>query len=218
MPRSAGNQPANPIPAGSPLISTPLLHTIAARSTHTVEIKRSRFLAVAVPAASPDAALALLHAVADPAANHNCWAYRIGADYRSSDDGEPAGTAGRPILAAIDGQALDRVMVVVTRWFGGIKLGGGGLVRAYGGAAAECLRAAERLPIVRYTRLRIACPFADSAAVHDALAHFNGDKLDEQFDAKGAVVEARVPENDVAALKNRLRDATRDRVRIDNQS
>src|SRR3546814_2284064 len=57
-----------------------------------------------------------------PDATHNCWAWRIGDDYRSNDDGEPAGTAGRPILAAIDGQGMDRVVVVVTRWFGGIKL------------------------------------------------------------------------------------------------
>src|SRR3546814_18000784 len=77
-----------------------------------------------------------------PDATHNCWAWRIGDDYRSNDDGEPAGTAGRPILAAIDGQGMDRVVVVVTRWFGGIKLGAGGLVRAYGGTAAECLRRA----------------------------------------------------------------------------
>lgn len=162
--------------------------------------------------------MALLDALADHAANHNCWAYRVGADYRSGDDGEPAGTAGRPILAAIDGQSLDRVMVVVTRWFGGIKLGAGGLVRAYGGAAAECLRTAKRLPIIHYTRLEIACPFADSAAVHDALAHFRGVKIDERFDAQGSTVDARVPENDVAALKIHLRDATRDRVRIDEQT
>ncbi len=70
------------------------------------------------------------------------------SEYRSNDDGEPGGTAGRPILAAIDGQGFDRVAVVVTRWYGGIKLGAGGLVRAYGGAAAECLRAAPRRPLV----------------------------------------------------------------------
>ncbi len=73
--------------------------------------------------------MAFLQQVAVTDATHNCWAYRHGQDYRSSDDGEPAGTAGRPILAAIDGQGFDRVMVVVTRWFG-IKLGAGGLVRA----------------------------------------------------------------------------------------
>jgi putative IMPACT (imprinted ancient) family translation regulator len=150
-------------------------------------------------------------------ANHNCWAYRIGGLYRSSDDGEPAGTAGRPILSAIDGQDLDRVIVVVSRWFGGIKLGAGGLIRAYGGAAAECLRAAPRRAIIRFARLRITCAFADTAEVHAALLQFEGEKTGEHFDANGAILRARVPENGVAALKTRLRDATRDRVRIDEQ-
>lgn len=159
----------------------------------------------------------MLAEVADPTANHNCWAYRIGDDHRSSDDGEPSGTAGRPILAAIDGQGLDRVLVVVARWFGGIKLGAGGLVRAYGGVAAECLRTAPRRPIVRYVRVRIACDFPDSTEVHDALAQCRGIKTSERFDATGAILGARVPEGSVPALKNRLRDATRGRVRIDDQ-
>ena len=105
-------------------------HTLAGPATFELEAKRSRFLARAAPVESPEAALAFLHEVADPQATHNCWAYRIGADYRSSDDGEPGGSAGRPILAAIEGQGVDQVMVVVTRWYGGIKLGAGGLVRA----------------------------------------------------------------------------------------
>ena len=77
----------------------------------------------------------------DPEATHNCWAYKIGQEYRFNDDGEPGGTAGRPILQAIEGQGMDRVAVLVVRWFGGVKLGAGGLVRAYGGCAANCGRA-----------------------------------------------------------------------------
>ena len=122
--------------------------TLATAATHVLEVKHSRFIAQAAPATSPEAALAFLAQVADPEATHNCWAYRIGAEYRSSDDGEPSGTAGRPILAAIEGQGYDQVVAVVTRWYGGIKLGAGGLVRAYGGAAAECLRSAERRALV----------------------------------------------------------------------
>ena len=104
--------------------------TLDAEATYTLEVKHSRFLVHAAPVATPAAALAYLASVADPAATHNCWAWRIGQEYRSSDDGEPSGTAGRPILAAIDGQGFDQVMAVVTRWYGGIKLGAGGLVRA----------------------------------------------------------------------------------------
>ena len=70
--------------------------------------------------------------------------YRLGDEYRSSDDGEPSGTAGRPMLSAIDGEGLDAVCVLVVRHFGGVKLGAGGLARAYGGAARQCLQQALR--------------------------------------------------------------------------
>ena len=129
---------------------TGMLDTLAQPVSHTLEVKHSRFIAHTAPIDSAAAAMAILQQVAAADATHNCWAYRYGRDYRSSDDGEPAGTAGRPILAAIDGQGFDRVMVVVTRWFGGIKLGAGGLVRAYGGAAAECLRTAPACPWWRW--------------------------------------------------------------------
>lgn len=83
-------------------------------------IKKSRFIAVAAPVADEAAAKNLIAAQSDPAANHKAW--RVGQSYRFNDDGEPSGTAGKSILAAIDGQSLDRVAVVVTRWFGGILM------------------------------------------------------------------------------------------------
>lgn len=190
------------------------LHTLAAPATHAIEVKHSRFLAQAAPAATPEAALAWLSVSSDRDATHNCWAYRIGGQYRSSDDGEPAGTAGRPILAAIDGQGLDQVVVVVTRWYGGINLGAGGLVRAYGGAAAECLRLAERRPLIAMGEVRLSCPFADIAEVHAALAVFDAEKKEENFDAEGVSFVLFMPLGRIDALKARLRDATRDRVRF----
>lgn len=188
--------------------------TLAAAASHLLEVRHSRFLAHATPAATPEAALAFLQRVADPDASHNCWAYRIGGEYRSSDDGEPAGTAGRPILAAIEGQGYDQVMVVVTRWFGGIKLGAGGLVRAYGGAAAECLRLAQRQPLVAMCELRLACPFDDLGSVHNVLAALGAEKTGEAFDESGAVLTVSMPVDAVDTLKTRLRDATRNRVRL----
>ena len=188
--------------------------TLATAARHLLEVKHSRFIAQAAPVACPDAALAFLASVADPDATHNCWAYRIGAEYRSSDDGEPAGTAGRPILAAIDGQGCDQVVVVVTRWYGGIKLGAGGLVRAYGGAAAECLRRAERRPLLAMRGITITCPFDDLGHVHALLPLHSAEKLDERFDASGAQLSARLPADRVQALKTQLRDATRNRVRL----
>ena len=188
--------------------------TLAAPATHALEVKHSRFLAQAAPVADADAALAWLERVADRAATHNCWAYRVGQEYRSSDDGEPAGTAGRPILAAIDGQGFDRVMVVVTRWYGGIKLGAGGLVRAYGGAAAECLRTAPRQPLVAMREVTIRCGFEDIGSVHATLAAFGAEKCGETFDADGVRLQVVLPAVRCAALQAQLRDATRDRARV----
>ena len=188
--------------------------TLATAATHVLEVKHSRFIVQAAPAASPEAALAFLAQVADPEATHNCWAYRIGAEYRSSDDGEPSGTAGRPILAASEGQGYDQVMAVVTRWYGGIKLGAGGLVRAYGGAAAECLRRAERRPLIAMRQLRLACPFDDIGALHAALTTVDARKLDETFDESGLRLLVSLPADRVDSLKNLLRDATRNRASL----
>ena len=187
--------------------------TLAAPASHLLEVRHSRFLARAAAAQAPAQAMEFIAHASDPDASHNCWAWRVGQDYRSSDDGEPAGTAGRPILAAIDGQGYDRVVVVVTRWYGGIKLGAGGLVRAYGGTAAECLRLAPRLPLVAMRRLRLACPFAELGTVHAQLAAHAADKLGEEFDEHGAQLAIELPAERVDGLKTQLRDATRDRVR-----
>lgn len=191
-------------------------HTLAGPTTHTLEVKHSRFLAQAAPVAAAADALAWLERVADRAATHNCWAYRIGQDYRSSDDGEPSGTAGRPILAAIDGQGFDQVIVVVTRWYGGIKLGAGGLVRAYGGTAAECLRTAPRRALVALREAEVRCGFDDIGSVHAALAAFGAEKCDERFDADGVRMRLSLPADRIEALRAHLRDATRDRARMDD--
>ena len=87
-----------------------------------------------------DEAQAFIAAHRDASAGHNCWAWKCGAQYRFSDDGEPGGSAGRPILAAIEGQDMDCVAVLVSRWFGGIKLGTGGLARAWRRRGGACSR------------------------------------------------------------------------------
>lgn len=188
--------------------------TLASTVSHSLDIKHSRFTAHAAPIEDAAAALAFLQQVGVSDATHNCWAYRHGNEYRSSDDGEPAGTAGRPILAAIDGQGFDRVMVVVTRWYGGIKLGAGGLVRAYGGTAAECLRLAPRLPLIALAQLQVWAGFDDLGALHAALAAHSAEKCAETFSADGVELHLRLPADQLDPLKNRLRDATRDRIRM----
>ncbi len=183
--------------------------TLARAARLEVEVRKSRFLAQAAPVASPDEAMAFLSEVGDPAATHNCWAWRIHPAYRFSDDGEPASTAGKPILVAIEGQGLDGVMVVVTRWFGGIKLGAGGLVRAYGGTAAECLRQAERIAVVETVRATLRCGFAHASTAHALLAAHGAHKLEERYDAEGLELVLELPEANFAALAATLRDATR---------
>jgi uncharacterized YigZ family protein len=188
--------------------------TLATAATFEQEIRKSRFLVHAAPVESTDAALAFLAGVAAHDATHNCWAWRIGHQYRSSDDGEPAGTAGRPILAAIEGQGLDRVVAVVTRWYGGIKLGAGGLVRAYGGSAAECLRRAARRPLTEWIDLELCCGFEHLGAVHALLTQHGASKRDESFEAAGLRLWLRVPLQAQAALRRALQDATRGQARL----
>jgi putative IMPACT (imprinted ancient) family translation regulator len=110
-------------------------------------VKKSRFIGCVGPAATERDAQAFISAVSEKDASHNCWAFRVGTDVsRTSDDGEPSGTAGRPILAALEraGSVGEQCVCVVVRYFGGTKLGAGGLTRAYGQAAAGALADAPR--------------------------------------------------------------------------
>jgi uncharacterized YigZ family protein len=144
--------------------------TLAARAEFRQKIERSDFLGIAIPIASEEAFFAEL-ATAQKRyfdATHHCWALRLfaGARTRSSDAGEPSGTAGKPILAAIEGAALYDVGVVVVRWYGGIKLGTGGLARAYRETAAETLRGAQLVDRYIYTRVRVIVPFDSLSIVY----------------------------------------------------
>ena len=172
-------------------------------------VKKSRFLAIAIPVENEDEARRGIAAHSTADANHNCWAWRIGQTYRFSDDGEPGGTAGKPILAAIEGQQVDKVAVVVTRWFGGVLLGTGGLVRAYGGTAAACLRAADLLPFTPTITATVALGFSDLALVKARLVANSGLRLvGEDFTATGATLTLQVAETEMAALSRLVSDLT----------
>ncbi|MGA1831317.1 IMPACT family protein [Rhizobium wenxiniae] len=181
-------------------------------------IKKSRFLAIALPIATEEEAKAAIAAHAEAGANHNCWAWRIEAAYRFSDDGEPSGTAGKPILAAIDGQSLTNVVVIVTRWFGGILLGSGGLVRAYGGTAAACLRSAPMVELKPSVEGLVRLDFSDLARVKARLqAIADLGIAEEQFTATGADLVLRVPEAEVETVSRLISDLTsgRSELKID---
>lgn len=188
--------------------------TIDGPALFELEVKRSRHLARAAPVSDPEAALAFVATHADPSAHHNCWAYRIGSAYRFSDDGEPAGTAGRPILAAIEGQDVDQVVVLVTRWFGGIKLGAGGLARAYGGAAAECLRLAPRRALVVWCEATLEAGFEFAGTLHALLDPFGARKIEETFLPDGLRLHVRLPARELDRLQSAMADASRGQARL----
>ena len=176
--------------------------TLIAATQHALCVRDSRFLADAAPVADAAAAVRWLaqHHHAD--ATHNCWAWRCGGTYRSSDDGEPGGSAGRPILQAIDAQGLDHVVVRVARWFGGTKLGVGGLVRAYGGCAAQCLRAAPRRAIVALIAVRVEADPATLARLRGRLSAFAA--RTEAVAAAGAALQLQLPQEHLPALREWL--------------
>lgn len=191
------------------------MFTLARTESFSQDIKKSRFIAHVTPVGNEDAAKVFIAAAGDPAANHNCWAWRIGQAYRFSDDGEPSGTAGKPILQAIDGQGLDNVAVVVTRWFGGILLGSGGLMRAYGGTAAACLRAAEKIEVIARIDARITAGFSDLALVKARLGAIP-DLLvrSEDFTDSGAILTVALPEASAAGMERLVTDITSGRAQI----
>ncbi len=136
--------------------------------------KGSRFVADLAPASTQEAALEFLASVRAefPDASHHCFAWRLdpeGQQTRASDDGEPGGSAGRPILAQIEGHGVSGVICVVTRYFGGTKLGVGGLMRAYGGAAGQALNRAPLLQKAITETWAVRYPYGCSGAIEGVL-------------------------------------------------
>ncbi len=177
-------------------------------------IKKSRFVGHAACVTTQAESLDFYESVIDSQATHNCWAWRINFQVRSSDDGEPSGTAGRPMLNVIEHRGLENVMVVVTRYFGGIKLGVGGLVRAYSGTVAKCLdraRIIELFPMAEYT---IKTGFEWASGLHGVLEQFSAEKLQEAYDSEGLTLKIRCREADYANLVTSLRDVCRGQVTI----
>jgi uncharacterized YigZ family protein len=190
------------------------MRTLACRSRIEVEIKRSRFVAHAGRVDSLADTLAFYESVADPSATHNCWAWKLDHQYRFNDDGEPASTAGKPILSAIEGKSLEYTMVVVTRYFGGIKLGVGGLVRAYSGSASRCIDKASVIDVQPVVRCCIEAGFDWTGQVYAAIEACAADKLSEDFESTGVRVWVEVREPELDHLKSLLQDTTRGEAKI----
>ena len=179
----------------------------------------SRFIGVVAPAATPDAALAVVEDVrkAEHAARHHGWAYRLGPEEpapRSSDDGEPSGSTGAPILREIESRDLFHTVVVVTRYYGGTKLGVGGLQRAYGEAAGLALDAARRRRVTVRVPVRLAFAFDDTAGAMRLLDAFDAEVADQTYSADGCVLALAVRHSHVDGLRAAFVEATAGRGRV----
>ena len=187
--------------------------TISAQVEHEEDIKKSRFQALAIPVENEDDVKKQLELLKDPSTTHQCWAWKIGHHVRFNDDGEPSGTAGRPILATIEGNDLTNVLVLVNRWYGGIKLGTGGLVRAYGGTAGQCLLKAEKIELIEKKTVRFDCFFNEWSILQYELKVLNIEYL-EEYTAEGVCIEARMQEHQIEPFNQKLIDLSRGRSSI----
>lgn len=143
-----------------------------ARAVHAeLLVRKSQFIGCVQPMGDRAQALEVVQAlrVAHPRATHVCWALLAGGESAVVDDGEPAGTAGLPMLAVLRKQELDQVLATVVRYFGGIKLGAGGLVRAYTETVARALAEADKVAIVSWQRLGCTLPYALEGILRHAL-------------------------------------------------
>lgn len=174
------------------------------------DIKKSRFQAIASPVENEQEVKDFLERHKDLTTTHQCWAWKIGHHVRFNDDGEPSGTAGRPILATIEGNELTNVIVLVNRWYGGIKLGTGGLVRAYGGCAGKCLLLAEKIELIHKQIANFACLFNEWAILQYELQQQHIE-YQEAYTATGVEVELKIQQHQIQALAEKIQDLTRGR-------
>ena len=184
--------------------------TLKRAVTARLEIKKSDFIAYAYPVHSREQAMFHVEQLrvqyAD--ARHYCWAYIIGdPDNTTSagfdDDGEPSGTAGRPILNVLQHKSIGNVIIIVVRYFGGIKLGAGGLTRAYAGSAQAAVDQMTLSPYVAMTQVQILAEFATEAQCRYVVESLNG-RIDKVTYSKQVTLAVTLAEADIETLKERL--------------
>ncbi|MFF5703351.1 YigZ family protein [Streptomyces sp. NPDC012794] len=186
--------------------------TVAREGTHEAEINRSRFLCSIAPAATEREAQDFIARVRKehPAATHNCYAYVIGADasvQKASDDGEPGGTAGVPMLQMLTRRDIRYAVAVVTRYYGGVKLGAGGLIRAYGGVVGEALDVLGTVTRHRYRLATVTVDHQRAGKTQNDLRSTGRVVLDVRY-GEAVSIEIGLPEADVEAFRAWLADAT----------
>ncbi|MFC8537869.1 YigZ family protein [Streptomyces sp. NPDC057249] len=193
--------------------------TVARAGVHESEINRSRFICALAPAATEEEAQGFIARVRreHPTATHNCYAYVIGADasvQKASDDGEPGGTAGVPMLQMLTRREVCYAVAVVTRYYGGVKLGAGGLIRAYGGVVGEALDALGTRTRRRFRLATVTVGHQRAGRLENELRATGRTVRDVRY-AADVTLEIALPDADVEAFRRWLADATAGEARLE---
>ena len=192
------------------------MNTINKEFSTTIEIKKSKFIATLIPVETVDAVNEALKRVRKKYydATHNCYSYIIGQDgttYKYSDDGEPSQTAGIIIYNALSKNNLTNILCIVTRYFGGIKLGAGGLVRAYAQATSDVISASEILEIIEYANLKITFDYSYTTQILKMFSE--EEKVDQSYTDK-VTLEYKIPICKINAYKEQLIELTNGSIKI----
>ncbi|MDA8520850.1 IMPACT family protein [Acidovorax sp. NCPPB 4044] len=187
--------------------------TLHAPTHSEIVIKKSRFIGCVQPMADRAAAQAVVEALRreHPGAAHVCWALLAGGQSAAVDDGEPGGTAGRPMLEVLRHQDLEGVLATVVRYFGGVKLGAGGLVRAYTDSVAQALLHADKVPLERMAVLRCQVPYAFEGLVRREV-EAAGAVLQQVEHGSLVTLQVQLAESRAEAFRQRIGDAAQGRA------
>ncbi|QIL44097.1 YigZ family protein [Acidovorax sp. HDW3] len=190
-----------------------MAQTLAAAAHSELIIKKSRFIGCVQPMADRASAQAVVDGLRreHPGAAHVCWALLAGGQSAAVDDGEPSGTAGRPMLDVLRHQDLEGVLATVVRYFGGVKLGAGGLVRAYTDCVAQALLLADKITLQRQHTLRCQVPYALEGLLRREITAAGAELLAVEHGSLVAL-QWRLPETAASAMVVRLNDAGQGRI------
>ena len=200
-------------------MATDVYYTLGERASGETKVRGSRFIGYAAPVEGREGAGMFIQKISRQHhdATHNCYAYRVGvgddALFRYSDAGEPSGTAGKPILEAIDGRRLTDVVCVIARYFGGTKLGTGGLARAYAQCAGDVLDRGGKVEQFLTVRLMIAYGYDLTGVVMGLVSRYGCEVLDTSYGSDTTMV-LRVRQGGVDAFTQALQDVTAGRVKV----
>ncbi len=194
---------------------TDFYYTIQQRERTSIKVRGSEFIATVIPVTSKDQALKELESLRSEFwdATHNCFAYRIGKgglEFRTSDDGEPSGSAGKPILFVLHKYDVSDILMVITRYYGGTKLGVGGLARAYSDSSSAVLELCVKIPVYSTKDIKVLCMYEDVDIIRIIIDSYAINSDSEYRDAVEFI--ARIPESQCEIFMNEIISATSGRA------